>query len=57
MRTYFVGIWELSEATAVQKGLDRIPAPDLAAMHSRRTRFLKQLEPDGTGWRFHHDQG
>lgn len=41
----------------VMKGLDRIPAPDLAAMRNRRTRFLKQLEPDGTGWQFHHDQG
>ncbi len=41
----------------VLKGLDRIPARELADMRKQRTRFLDQLEPDSTGWQFHHDQG
>jgi deoxyribodipyrimidine photolyase-related protein len=41
----------------VLKQLDRIPAPELAAMHGARDRFLEALAPDATGWRFHYDQG
>jgi len=41
----------------VFKGLDRIPGDELAAMHAARTAFLAGLEPDRTGWQFHHDQG
>lgn len=41
----------------VLKGLDRIAPAELSAMHEARTRLLDGLEPDHTGWQFHHDQG
>lgn len=41
----------------VFKGLERIPAPELAEMRAERERFLAALEPDEMGWRFDHDQG
>ena len=41
----------------VLKGLERIPAAELAEMQAERERFLATLEPDETGWRFDHDQG
>jgi deoxyribodipyrimidine photolyase-related protein len=41
----------------VLKGLDRLPPQELAAMHDERRRFLATLDPDETGWTFHHDQG
>lgn len=41
----------------VLKALERLPATELAAMHASRRRFLEKLEPETTGWTFHHDQG
>jgi deoxyribodipyrimidine photolyase-related protein len=41
----------------VFKALDGVPAGELEAMRDARTRFLATLDPDATGWRFHHDQG
>ncbi|MDX2119588.1 MAG: cryptochrome/photolyase family protein [Gemmatimonadota bacterium] len=41
----------------VLKGLERIPATELAEMRAERKRFLATLEPDETGWSFDHDQG
>ncbi|MGE0442731.1 MAG: cryptochrome/photolyase family protein [Gemmatimonadales bacterium] len=41
----------------VLKGLERIPAEELAAMHDERRRFLDNLPEEATGWRFDHDAG
>lgn len=41
----------------VFKALDGIPAGELTAMREARDGFLAALEPDRTGWPFHHDQG
>lgn len=41
----------------VMKAVGAIPAAELALMHAERERFLGALEPDRTGWHFHHDQG
>ncbi len=41
----------------VMKSLDRLSAPDLAQMRAERERFLAELEPERTGWRFDYDAG
>lgn len=47
----------LQRMALVLKSLDRVPSAELAAMRQARDRFLDTLEPDRTGWEFHHDQG
>ncbi len=37
--------------------LDKIPDTELDAMREAREAFLARLEPEDTGWEFHHDQG
>jgi deoxyribodipyrimidine photolyase-related protein len=41
----------------VMKSLDRLSATDLAQMRAERERFLAELEPERTGWRFDYDAG